>query len=442
MTRIDRYLLSQFLWLFGFFSLVLVLVYWINRAVGLFDMLIANGQSAGVFLEFSLLALPNVIRLVLPVSAFAAAVYVTNRLAAESELVAMQAQGASPARLARPVATFGLIAMLLVLALTNLLVPASLSQLAVRTSEVAQNLTARLLKDGEFLHPAEGLTFYIREITPEGEMRDIFLSDRRDPQNRVDYTAASALLLRSDGAPTLVMRDGLIQSLAPEGQRLATTAFQSFTYDMTGLMQAGGDRDVEPEDLSTWELLSRTEAVARRTDTPVPEVLSEVHSRFTQAIKALSAPLLGFAILMSAGFSRFGMWRQILAAIGAVVAMEALDAAAADMAERGPDLWGLRYIPALVALALACGLLWRAGRPGRAPKQPPASGQDDGPNGGRDDGADDGPDDPSNARAGHVPGTGVTGAAEPARDGASHRGPARADAAAARPRDQAAGGPA
>ncbi|MDZ4136306.1 MAG: LptF/LptG family permease, partial [Paracoccaceae bacterium] len=103
MAKFDRYLLSQLLTLFGFFSLILVAIYWINRAVGLFDKLIGDGQTAMVFLEFSILTLPNVIRLVLPISAFVATVYVINRLTQESELVVMQATGFSAFRLARPV---------------------------------------------------------------------------------------------------------------------------------------------------------------------------------------------------------------------------------------------------------------------------------------------------------------------------------------------------
>ena len=43
MSRFDRYLLSQLLALFGFFALVLVAVFWVNRAVGLFDQLIGDG---------------------------------------------------------------------------------------------------------------------------------------------------------------------------------------------------------------------------------------------------------------------------------------------------------------------------------------------------------------------------------------------------------------
>jgi lipopolysaccharide export system permease protein len=108
LPRFDRYLLTQLLAVFGFFALVLVLVYWVNRAVGLFDQLIGDGQTALVFLEFSVLTLPNVIRVVLPIAAFAAAVFVANRLTQDSEMVVMQATGFSSFRLARPVLIFGL----------------------------------------------------------------------------------------------------------------------------------------------------------------------------------------------------------------------------------------------------------------------------------------------------------------------------------------------
>ena len=87
MARFDRYMLSQLLLFFGFFALVLVAVFWINRAVRLFDRLIADGQSLWVFLEFTALGLPGLILQVLPLAAFAGTVYVMNRLAAESEII-------------------------------------------------------------------------------------------------------------------------------------------------------------------------------------------------------------------------------------------------------------------------------------------------------------------------------------------------------------------
>ena len=185
-------MLSQLMVLFGFFSLVLVMVYWVNRAISLFDQLIADGQSAWVFLEFTALTLPNVIRVVLPISAFIATVYVTNRLSNESELVVMQSSGYSSFRLARPVVAFGLIVSILLMILTNILVPASNSALADRQEEIARNISARFLKDGQFLHPANGVTFYIRDITPAGELKDIFLSDQRGGNQESIYTARNA----------------------------------------------------------------------------------------------------------------------------------------------------------------------------------------------------------------------------------------------------------
>lgn len=151
MARFDRYMLSQFLLLFGFFALVLVAVFWINRAVVLFDRLIGDGQTALVFLEFTSLSLPKLIVTVLPIATFAASVYVTNRLSGESELVVMQATGSGPWRLARPVLAYGLIVAAMMSLLTHVLVPAAQGQLSIREAEISRNVTSRLLTEGTFL---------------------------------------------------------------------------------------------------------------------------------------------------------------------------------------------------------------------------------------------------------------------------------------------------
>ena len=144
----------KYLLFFSFFALILVAVFWVNRAVVLFDRLIGNGQSALVFLEFTALTLPNLIRMVLPIAAFGASVWVTNRLNSESELTVLRATGTSPWQMARPALVFGIITALMMSALTHYLLPASISQLEVRESEVSRNITAKLLSEGDFLHPA------------------------------------------------------------------------------------------------------------------------------------------------------------------------------------------------------------------------------------------------------------------------------------------------
>jgi len=362
-ARFDRYMLAQFMWVFGFFSLVLVLVYWVNRAVFLFDQLIANGHSAVIFLEFTALTLPNVIRQVLPVSAFAAAVYVTNRMASESELVVVQATGYSPARMARPVLAFGAVVALLISVLSHLLIPASMTQLAQRTLEISENVTARLLSEGEFLHPAPGITFYIREISPEGELRDIFLTDARKAGENAIYTAERALLLRSDAGPKLLMFQGLVQTINIASDRLAVTRFAEFAFDVGALIELPVAAPRSTRMLSSAELLFPTPALAAETGQTVAVLLHEGHSRITEALIGLVTPLVGFAVLLAGGFSRFGVWRQIVGAVVCLIAIELLDNALADVA-RGTGFWPAAYGAAAFGLVLGVGFLGVAAWPG------------------------------------------------------------------------------
>ncbi len=368
MSRFDRYLLSRLMALFGFFSLVLVAVYWVNRAVGLFDRLVGNGQSALVFLEFTALTLPNVIRLVLPISAFAAAVHVTNRLTEDSELVVMQATGFSPFRLARPVLVFGLIVSIMMFVLMHLVVPASRQALALRGAEIEANVTARFLRDGSFLHPSPGVTLYIREILPSGEMRDVLLSDARAPDRRITYSALRAVAVQADRGPGIVMYDGMAQTLLLADRTLAVTRFADLTYALDDVASASGRGRLTIEELPTRELLAPTTARMEETGSTRAMMLYEGHSRFARPVLAIAGPLIGFSTLLIGAFSRFGLWRQVLAAVLLLVLVQLVDNLAAAVALRDDRAWALAYLAPLLGLALPVGLLWWAGRPRRVPR--------------------------------------------------------------------------
>lgn len=354
MGQYDRYILRQLVTLFGFFSLVLVSVYWVNQAARLFDQLIADGQNVGVFLEFSALTLPWIIQLILPVAAFVATLYIFNRLISESEMVVLQTAGLSALRLLRPVIVFGLFMALLIGLLSNVLAPNARSQFIERQAEVRGDITGRFLRAGEFLHPTNSMTVYIREISELGEFRDLFLQDTSTPGVEVTYSATTALLVRSDTGPRLVMFDGIAQTLDLETGRLATISFSDFTYNVGTIEDDGGLRQTEVRELPTLLLLRADEQMADALNLDLARMVFEGHDRVAQSLFVIFVPLIAAACLMLGSFSRFGVWKQILIAVALVLPMQIARNAGEAAVRADADAWAMAYIqPGLAAFVVA-----------------------------------------------------------------------------------------
>ncbi|MFK7880605.1 LPS export ABC transporter permease LptF [Roseobacter sp.] len=365
MRRLDRYVLSQLLVLFGFFSLVLVAVFWINRAVVLFDRLISDGQSALVFLEFTALGLPKLITTVLPISAFAATVYVTNRLNNESELTVMQATGSSPFRLARPVVVFGFLVFLMASALQHLLLPLALKQLGEREAEISQNATSRLLTEGAFLHPSTSVTFYAGEITEEGILKDVFLSDGRKPEEGVIYTADEAYLIRNQDMTTLIMLDGLAQRLSNETNRLSTANFRDFSFDISSLVRNDAAHRLLARNMITFDLMAPWDDLTKLTNQSAGQLAEEFHSRFAEPLFCIVAALIGFTTLLIGGYSRFGVWREVVIAFALLLLINGARSTFQNPVRNNSELWPLLYAPVVFGALLSLAMLWYLARPKR-----------------------------------------------------------------------------
>ncbi|MFK7837769.1 MAG: LPS export ABC transporter permease LptF [Sulfitobacter sp.] len=364
MARVDRYMLSQLLLLFGFFALVLVALFWINRAVVLFDRLIGDGQSALVFLEFTALGLPKLITTVLPIAAFAGTVYVINRMSSESEMTVLQSTGTSPWRLARPVLVFGLCVAAMMSVLSHFLVPMAQAQLAQRETEISQNVTASLLREGRFLHPTENVTFYTRVIDADGVLRDVFLSDRRAPDEGVIYTAAEAYLVRNGTGTTLIMVDGLAQRLGKVDQRLATANFRDFSFDISALVNESAGSTLAVPNITTPGLMQNWDRIAVQTGDTTGVIAEELHSRFAQPLFCLIAALVGFATLLMGGFSRFGVWREVAIAFALLIAIDGTRGTLVSFVREDASRWPLMYLPSAIGLALVLAMLWHIANPG------------------------------------------------------------------------------
>ena len=353
MSRFDRYLFTQYFLMFGFFSLILLFIYWINKAIALFDNLISDGQTFLVFLEFSILTIPPIIPIVAPLAAFAAAIFVTNRLKNDSELTIMQATGFSPLRLSRSIFLFGLVVTIILLIISHYLIPKSNNILLKRQNEVASSLNAKLLKVGSFIHPQNGVTFYIGGISTSGVIEDVFVLDERNKDREIIITSKSGYLITNNNNPILVLKDGIVQNYDLKSTNLSTIHFQDLSYDLTSWsVKERMSKSKLLLTYSSFDLFKDPELVSILTDSSPISVLEELHSRILTPLLALIAALIGFSALMIGDYSRFGTSKQISVGIVILILIKLSESYGNELMLKSQGNWLALYLPVLIGILI------------------------------------------------------------------------------------------
>ena len=353
MSRFDRYLFTQYFLMFGFFSLILLFIYWINKAIALFDNLISDGQTFLVFFEFSILTIPPIIPIVAPLAAFAAAIFVTNRLKNDSELTIMQATGFSPLRLSRSIFLFGLVVTIILLIISHYLIPKSNNILLKRQNEVASSLNAKLLKVGSFIHPQHGVTFYIGGISNSGVIEDVFVLDERNKDREIIVTSKSGYLITNNNNPILVLKDGIVQNYDLKSTNLSTIHFQDLSYDLTSWsVKERMSKSKLLLTYSSFDLFKDPELVSILTGSSPISVLEELHSRILTPLLALIAALIGFSALMIGDYSRFGASKQISVGIVILILIKLSESYGNELMLKSQGNWLALYLPVLIGILI------------------------------------------------------------------------------------------
>ncbi len=359
-------MLLQFLRAFAFSTFVLVGIAWINKAVLLLDRLIGAGHAADTFWLLSLLNIPGVLRVAIPVGALIATIFVANRMVKDSEILVMQSAGTSPWRLVRPVVFFGMTAAATMALTTHFLQPMAQSRLSQEEQRLAQSLSAKFFRDGVFQHPAPGITFYIQSIDKEGVFTNAHLSDRRDKSRIITYTAAQAEFLTDQVGTKLVMVDGLIQVL--KDGRLSTTHFDRLAYDISALIAPNERRLKRISALSSTDILLNLTKASKDTGQPIWTLVAELHYRLAQAFLTAGLAIIGFCCIIAGRFSRISSWRQIVLAIVLVILLRGIDSGLINAALDKQGYWALSYVAPFVSLLVGASLTIWSGRRFSAPQ--------------------------------------------------------------------------
>jgi lipopolysaccharide export system permease protein len=357
MRLIDRYLLRQLLGPTVLATLALTGVALLSQSLSALDLMVNQRQSAAVFLEVTLLAMPQLINMVLPIAIFVAALVALNRLHTEQEIVVCFAGGMSRWRVLAPAMRLaGTVAFLALL--SNLyLQPAAARAMRNELFRVRTDLAATLVREGEFTEPAPGLTVYAQSIDKNGDYRNLFIHQAKPDGSSTTYMADKGHIAKRLGRPVLSLRDGSMQEFSKSGS-LSFLSFSQYDFDLSPLANTDELVHYKPTDRYLHELffpdLSQTWEQRNRKS-----LLAEGNARLATPLYNIAFMAMAFAAIIGGGFSRLGYGRRIAIAAGLAALVRILGFVVQAACESSVWLNILQYAIPLGATALACRSIFR-----------------------------------------------------------------------------------
>jgi len=317
MRLIDRYLLRQLLGPVALATLALTAVALLSQSLAGLDLIVNQRQSALVFLKITLLYMPQLINLILPIAVFVAALVALNRLHTEQEIVVCFAGGMSRWRVISPAIRLACTIAFLALLMNIFIQPLSFRTLRQELFEVRTDLAATLVREGEFTEPAPGLTVYAQSVDGQGNLRNLFIHQIKPDGATTTYTADEGRVGRAQGRPVLFMKNGTNQEFSSRGV-LNYLTFDEYIFDLEPLARADELIHYKPSDRYLHELFfpDLQQDWERKNRL---ELLAEGNARIASPLYNIAFMALALNAIIGGGFSRLGYGRRI-ATMGAVAA--------------------------------------------------------------------------------------------------------------------------
>jgi lipopolysaccharide export system permease protein len=356
MRSLFFYVLRQIVGPFLLFTLVLTLVVWMTQALRLLDLVINRGQSAGIFAYLTVLMLPSLLVVIVPIAFFGAALYALNRLNSDSELVVMWSAGISRLQIALPVLAAAALAMAFTYACSLYLMPLGQRVMKDKVFDIRADIGAAILREGAFTTPSDGLTVFIRELAPNGEIRGILVHDNRQPQRPLTYLAESGVLVQSPEGARLIMQNGNIEQGEGNGARLSVLGFERYVFDLD---QYAGPQRASDRDTSERYLPELFEA---QSAPGVPVVrrgvyLAEAHNRLSAPLYCIAFALIALAATTKGRMARASYALRLSGAALMGATLRLVGYAAQGLAARSPEFNFVLYLLPLAGILVAAAVM-------------------------------------------------------------------------------------
>lgn len=348
-----RYLFLDAAWPACAALLIMLAILWMLQSLRFLDFVINKGLGVGTFMTLTLLLVPMLLTVVLPLALFAGATYTFKRLQDDNEMTSLFCAGRSRWWIARPALMLATIAAALAYGNMFYVLPLSTGRFKDMQYDIRTREGHLLLEEGTFNQLGDNLMVYLKKRVGPTELDTLLVHDTRDADHPVTWMAKHGYVqVGADGYPTIVLTNGMRQEVS--SRQLSMLEFKEHILDVRQKLASSGPatpRMREREEFDLPELLAARETMPDRAN----QLRAEIHKRLLWPISSIPLVMMAAALLVRPSPRRRSTLGPVsagialtIAYIGTLMAAEGLASSGALWALYGQ--WALPLVVSVIAL--------------------------------------------------------------------------------------------
>lgn len=336
MKILTTYILKQLAISFLLILLGMTTLVWLTQSLRMIDMIVTKGIPVSMFLEMTLLVLPNFIQILSPIALFAVILFIFSRMQADKEIMVMQAIGMSNKSIMKPAFILAIILTGVGYLLTLNIIPASHRELGELKWRVRNDLSHLLLQEGQFNTLNNRLTLYVKERAEDGSVKGVLAYDAKNPKNISVLIAQKGFIFQKEDGFELVFHNGSRQEYSPTTKKFSILNFDKYNMFFSDKKNADNSRKLDESDYPLSYLLSVTkdevsDAVQYR------KYKTEILKRLTKPIYNISFMFLAMFAILSPFYNRRGQMGRMNIIILTTILVQSLALAFENLTAK--NLW-------------------------------------------------------------------------------------------------------
>ena len=289
MKILTTYILKQLIISFLLILLGMTTLVWLTQSLRMIDMIVTKGIPVSMFLEMTLLVLPNFIQILSPIALFAVILFIFSRMQADKEVMVMQAIGMSNKSIMKPAFILAIILTIIGYCLTLSIIPASHRELGELKWKVRNDLSHLLLQEGQFNTLNNRLTLYVKERAEDGSVKGVLAYDAKNPTNISVLIAQKGYIFQKEEGFEVVFQNGSRQEYSPQTKKFSILNFDKYNMFFSDKKNANKTRNLDESDYPISYLMSITK---KDVDDPI-----QFRKYKTEILKRITKPLYNISFM-------------------------------------------------------------------------------------------------------------------------------------------------